>query len=881
MKKTLFFVAFLNLCLFAQAKDATVQEGTGTIDGDKMYLLVSPNGYAVDNGNATQDESTFTLQEPNKKSLSQRFCIKGDETGWAIWSPYTGQAFDILDPGVHGYPLASWVHNNCDNQRWDITFVGENEVTICHKTSRHAILLESNDAKGTLLRLGRDGEKALTWTLVPIKGKIPDEVIHGKDDWENEKIIGRNKLPGHVTMVPYPDIASLKGDKDYFEKPWEMPRSADYLCLNGNWKFHWVKEPSLRPKDFYKDSYDVSGWAEIPVPSCWEQYGYGTPIYSNVTYPFNGKPSRIVPVPGYTSEKEPNPTGSYKREFTLPESWTEKEVFLHFDGVYSAFSVWVNGKYVGYSQGPNNDSEFDVTKLVHAGTNTVSVEVLRWSDGSFIEDQDMFRVAGIHKDVWMYAAPKTSIADFHLSSDFSDDFRTATFHAKTWIRNTGGKASTHNLFIELIAPNGQTVFSKEAGSVLVKKGKNSELDFTAEVSKPALWSAETPSLYTVVLSLRNADGKEVQAVSNRFGFRKVETKNGRVLINGQQVWFKGVNRHESHPKYSKAIPNEVTIQDIQMMKQNNINAVRTSHYPQRSSAYALYDYYGLYIMDEADIECHGNNGISDTPSFKDAYVDRGTRMVQRDRNHACVIFWSLGNESSGGCNLIAERDAMKALDPSRPIHYEGDDTIVEMDSNMYPSVPNMRARDLNGSSKPYILCEYSYKQGIFDVWAYIQSSKRMIGGYLWEWAEHGLYKYGDTSGRIYQGGDFGEQPTSLDAGRNAAVKADRTPTQKLVDLKKCYQYITVDKTAKPTEVVVHNGYDFTNLDQFNIQWEVVRNKQVIANGKLNPVAVEPGKSEKININTTETGDEVYLTFTLRSATTWAPAGHVVAKCLAK
>ncbi len=845
---------------------------------DKMYLLVSPNGYAIDNGNSTKDESTFTLRKVNKKSLAQRFCIRGDETGWSIWSPYTGQAFDILDPGEHGFPLSSWIHNNCDNQRWDIEFVGDNQVRIRHKTSRHAILLETEDVEGGVPRLGRDGEEPIVWTLIAVSGKIPAEVIRGPYDWENEKIIGRNKLPGHVTMVPYPDVASLKADREYFEKPWETPKSADYLSLNGNWKFNWVKEPSLRPVDFYKEDYNVDNWAEIPVPSCWEQYGYGTPIYSNVIYPFNGKPSRIIPVPGYTSEKEPNPTGSYRREFTLPEGWTGKEVFLHFDGVYSAFSVWVNGKYVGYSQGPNNDSEFDVTKFVRPGKNTVAVQVVRWSDGSFIEDQDMYRVAGIHRDVWMYAAPKTSIADFNLSSDFSDNFTAATFSARTTVRNTGGRKSEHSLFIELIDPHGKRVFAGEAGKVQVGKDRSAVIDFSAKVENPELWSAETPSLYTVVLSLKDETGKEVQAVSNRFGFRKVEMKEGRVLVNGRRVWFKGVNRHETHPLYSKAIPNSVTINDIVMMKQNNINAIRTSHYPQRAATYALYDYYGMYVMDEADIECHGNNGISDIPSFRDAYVDRGVRMVQRDRNHPCVVFWSLGNESSGGCCLEAERDAIKALDPSRPIHYEGDDSIAEMDSNMYPSVKNMETRDRNGSDRPYILCEYSFKQGITATWDYIYNSERMVGGYFWEWCDHGLYKFGDTSGKIYLAGDFGEQPTCLGAGQDGLVSADRKPLKYLPEIRQCYQSITVAPTDIPEEVTVTNGYSFINLDCFNVKWKALDGGNVVSEGELSPLDLEPGRTATVNFGQPSVGKEIVLEFSLKDDTTWAPAGHIVASC---
>lgn len=843
-------------------------------NGDKMYMLVSEAGFAVDNAGMTKDESNFTLQTLDKNNLDQRFCIKGDETGNAIWSPYTGQAFDILDPGEHGCPLASWVYNNCDNQRWDVVPAGDGKIKIYHKTSGHAVLLEGDDAQGTLLRLGRDGEEATVWTLVPVRGKIPASVIHGDDDWENEQIIGRNKLPGHVTMVPYPDVASLKADTPYFQHPWEIPASADYMSLNGTWKFHWVKEPSLRPKDFYKKDYDTGSWAQIPVPSCWEQYGYGTPIYSNVTYPFNGKPSRIIPVPGYTSEQEPNPTGSYRRDFELPQSWDGKEVFLHFDGVYSAFSVWVNGTYVGYSQGPNNDSEFNVTKLVRKGVNNISVEVLRWSDGSFIEDQDMFRVAGIHKDVWMYAAPKTSIEDFHLSSEFADDFSSATLDVKTWIRNLSDSKAKRSVTIELIDPAGNTVFCADAGSVKIRRNKNAMVSFQAKVDCPQLWSAETPNLYTVVLSLKDQDGREIQAVSNRYGFRKVEIKDRHVYVNGRQIFFKGVNRHETHPKYSKAIPNEVTIQDVVMMKQNNINAIRTSHYPQRSSAYAIYDHYGMYIMDEADIECHGNNGISNTPHFKDAYVDRGVRMVQRDRNHACVIFWSLGNESAGGCNIVAERDAIKALDPSRPIHYEGDDTVADLDSNMYPSVPNMRARDLNGSSRPYVLCEYT--PGIQEHWDYIWKSERMIGAFYWDWCWQGLYKFGDDSGRIYLSGDFGEQPTSVGAGRDGLVSPDRKPNPVLYEIRDCYRPFFVTREGKSASLQIKNGYDFTDMNRFDVCWEAVRAGKVVARGSIGDTSLAPWHTAEYYLGPEAEGCDVNISFSLKEDTFWAPAGHVVA-----
>ena len=840
---------------------------------DKLYMLVSPEGYALRNKLNNVELPPYELVACDKSDCYQAHQFVEDDGSFDIYCPFHGKTFDTDGSKTGGITLGSWALGRCNpNQQFVVESRGRNAVVIRHKWTGCSVCLDGEDKEGTLVRLGTPDEEPTVWRLVRVNIKMPK--LHGKDAWENEEILGIGRLPGHVTMVPYPSVASLKADKAYFDRPWETPKSSDYMSLNGTWKFRWVKQPSERPVDFYKNSYDVSGWDDIDVPSCWEMKGYGTPIYTNSQYPFNPQPSRIVPVDGYTIESEPNPVGSYKREFVLPESWPGKSVFLHFDGVYSAFNVWVNGRKVGYSQGANNDSEFDVTRYVRKGVNTIAVEVFRWSDGSFLEDQDMFRISGIHRNVWMYAAPKTSIADVQLSSEFEgDDFSKAVFCAKTAMRGGSGQYTLH---IELLAPDGTVVFSKDAGA-----------DFRCEVAKPLLWSAETPSLYTVVVSVRGADGRDIQAVSQKFGFRKIEIRDKRVYVNGRQIWFKGVNRHETHPLYAKTIPVETTIRDLTLMKLHNVNTVRTSHYPESPATYALFDYFGLYVIDEADVECHGNQSISNTPSWTAAYVDRGERMVRRDRNHPCVIFWSLGNESGFGCCLEAERDAIKALDPSRPIHYEGDNTIADVDSQMYPAIPAMEKMDRNGSDKPYILCEYAHAMGnspgnIGEYWDSIEASERMIGACVWDWVDQGLERFGGVSGQYLYGGDFGDLPNDADFCCNGLTTPDRRETSKLKEVKRVYQYIKTSAGDCPHCIVVRNAYAFTNLSDFEVSWALLRDGSEVERGVFAPLSVAPGESVTLQVpykSDIEDGGEYMLnvSYALKAATCWAPAGHVVAQ----
>ena len=858
-----------------------------SVNDKKMYMIVSPNGYALKN-TLEGEVAPHKLVPADKSNRFLQHAFYANDGAWVIWCPANGKAFDTDGSRKGGIRLGSWSkESNNSNQLFCVNSLGHGYVTIVHRETGCNVCLDGEDAEGTYIRLGTKDEAPTVWKLVSVASKIPENP-RGKVDWENETIFAINKLPGHVTMVPYPSVAALMADSQYMLKPWTDPKSEDWMSLDGKWKFNWVKQPSERPVDFYKTSFDVSGWDDIDVPSNWEMKGYGTPIYTNVTYPFNSSPSKILPLPGYTAETEPNPVGSYRKDFQLPASWDGKAVFLHFDGVYSAFHVWVNGSMVGYSQGANNDSEFDITKFVKPGKNTVAVEVIRWSDGSFLEDQDMFRLSGIHKNVWLYAAPKTSIDDMLLSSEFDgDDFSTGTLKAKVTLRNLGGKVADHTVHVEMLDPSGKLVFSKDAGKARVARKKTVDVEFSEVVANPQLWSAEIPNLYTVIVSLKDASGKDVQAVSNRFGFRKIEIKNKRVFVNGRQIWFKGVNRHETHPTEGKAVPVETTIRDILLMKQHNVNTVRTCHYPQSPKAYALYDYYGIYVMDEADVECHGNHRISDDPTWVGAYVDRGERMVRRDRNHPSVIFWSLGNESGGGRCLKAERDAIKALDSSRPVHYEGWWDVSDMDSNMYPTIDAMEERDRNGSDRPYFLCEYAHSMGnspgnLGEYWDSMEASERMIGACVWDWVDQGIVRHGGNASEFLYGGDFADVPNDKDFCCNGLTTPDRQETAKLQELKRVYQYIKINGGTDPHCVEVRNAYAFMNLSAFRIAWELLADGHTVEVGEMDSPAAAPGQSVKVNVpfNAEIGPDAEYLlnvAFSLKESTDWADAGFEMAR----
>ncbi|WP_236263930.1 glycoside hydrolase family 2 TIM barrel-domain containing protein [Dysgonomonas sp. Marseille-P4677] len=862
------------------------------IKPDVLYKLVSPSGLAIDNLDASDNSAQLYLAKSVKNSRGQVWKIVKLANGYyTITNPFIEKSIDNDNiASGNGNPIIQWDASAANkNQQWKFTMTGTGAYTIMHRSSGMIIAYAGDDAVGT--RLSQLPTSSLAWKLVPTNIKAPKEIKQrtSKYDWENETIFAINKEPGHVTYYPFPSLESLKSDKT-FDKPWEEPASSLYKSLNGNWKFNWVKKPSERPADFYKMNYDVSSWKEIPVPSNWEMHGYGTPIYTNITYPHRNNPPFIQPQRGYTNEIEVNPVGSYRRNFTIPSDWDGKEILLHFDGVYSGMYVWINGKKVGYSQGANNVAEFDITNYVKIGDNTIAVEVYRWTDGSYIEDQDMFRLSGIHRSVFLFATPKVHVRDYFLQSEFKgDNYNSALFKVKASVKNYDKKMSQPTTVdITLLDATGKEVATLSQKVNVLKSGEEQVYDLQVGVDKPALWSAEKPNLYTAIVTLKDHNGKVMEAMSSKFGFRKIEIKNKRVYINNEQVFFKGVNRHDIHPQFGKAVPVESMIQDILLMKQHNLNTIRTSHYPNDPRMYALHDYYGLYVMDEADCENHGNQGISDLPSWIPAYKDRIDRVVKRDRNHPSIIFWSLGNEGGNGNNFDEMAKVAKALDPSRPVHYEGKNEIADIDSHMYPDMTRMAAFDQKDSDKPYFLCEYAHSMGnapgnLAEYWDYIENkSQRMIGACVWDWVDQGINMYGKPTNQYYLGGDFGDKPNDFDFVCNGLTTPDRRVTAKLLEVKKVYQYIKLKGLSLSTgKIEIENKYDFYNLNEFNITWEVLKDGIKAESGAINPIDLEPNQKTVITIpynKNLDAGSEYYLNiyFSLKNDTSWAKSGHMVA-----
>ena len=614
-------------------------------------------------------------------------------------------------------------------------------------------------------------------------------------------------------------------------------------------------------------------------------HGYGTPIYTNITYPIRNNPPFIQGQRGYTVEKEPNAVGSYRREFALPADWKDKEVFIHFDGIYSAAYVWINGKKVGYSQGSSNDAEFRITPYVKAGNNTVAVEVYRWCDGSFLEDQDMFRLSGIHRDVYLVASPKVRLRDIHLTSQISDRLDKAELKVKTDVHNYGKKVQEAAVRVSLLNPEGKPVSSFTIPAGKITGGQENVCEGTTTIRDPRLWSAETPSLYTVQLELLDAAGNVLEATSQQYGFRKIEIRNNKVYINNALILFKGANRHDIHPQFGKAVPVESMIEDILLFKRFNLNTIRTSHYPNDPKMYALYDYYGLYVMDEADIECHGNMSLSNRESWEGAYVDRMVRMVERDKNHPSVIFWSMGNESGGGRNFEATYRAAKAID-GRYIHYEGMNDVADMDSRMYPSIESMIEQDEQPRHKPYFLCEYAHAMGnaignLEEYWDYIEyHSKRMIGGCIWDWVDQGINMPGQPADHYYFGGSFGDRPNDNDFCCNGIVTADRQVTPKLWEVKKVYQYITLEPNAE-NSIGVRNRYAFLNLHDFNLRYVILKDGVPVAEEEFSLPDGKPGEHRAVQIPysrylTPEGEYYLNLEVKLKEDCVWAKAGHIVA-----
>ncbi len=728
------------------------------------------------------------------------------------------------------------------------------------------------------------------------------------NDWENPEMVGQNKEPGHSTLLPFDNAESaLRGSK---------LDSPNYKSLNGKWKFNWVIKPDQRPVDFYKTGFDDSGWDRIDVPSNWEMRGFGRPIYINAGYPFPKNPPYI--------DHDYNPVGSYRKTFSIPKQWKDRQIFIHFDGVMSAFYLWVNGKKVGYSQDSMTPAEFNITKYLRKGENVVAAEVYRWCDGSYLEDQDTWRLSGIYRDVYLFSAPRLHLRDFFVQSDLDENYKNAKLTATAKVKNYSNKTiKTADIELKLIDADGkQVVLSKAGLNEPIKAGEEKEIVLQADVQNPKKWSAEQPNLYIALLTLKDSKGNVLEVLRCNFGFRKVEIKDGQLLVNGKAIYIKGVDRHEHDPDHGRAIPYWRMVEDIRLLKQNNLNTVRTSHYPDSPVWYDLCDKYGIYLIDEANIESHGmghhENPIANDPLWKQAHLERVQRMVERDKNHPSIIIWSLGNEAGDGTNFEAASAWAHERDSTRLVQYEParEKPYTDIVCPMYSSISYIRRYARSEPHRPLIMCEYAHAMGnsvgnLQDYWDTIEEYKSLQGGCIWDWADQGLRKK-DDKGRMFwaYGGDYGEKKHDGNFCCNGIVMPDRTPNPSLYEVKKVYQNIKVEpvdtnglskdmitvlqRRIDPqniqnieweplaSKVKITNKYSFISLDFADISFEVTADGVVIQKGTLPKMSLAAGQSKEIQIPlqkpSIKKGVEYYLkvVFSLADNELWADKGHIVA-----
>jgi beta-galactosidase len=705
-------------------------------------------------------------------------------------------------------------------------------------------------------------------------------------DWENPEMFSHNRETPHATLISYTDEESARvGDKT---------ASPNYLSLDGTWKFHWVKTPDERPYWFFKDDYDTRGWDEIEVPSNWEMKGYDVPIYVNINYPFKKNPPFI--------EHNWNPVGSYKREFTVPSGWKNKEVFIHFGAVSSAFYVWINEQLAGYFQDSKTPAEFNITGYLKKGKNSVAVEVYRWCDGSYLEDQDFWRLSGIQRTVYLHARPETYIRDFFAKGDIENDYKDGLLDLEVTLKGNNDDTEAYTVEVSLFDDDLKLFTGSKEAEL---KGGNGSADFRKSLPEIKRWSAETPDLYSLVISLKDKNGNNLESISAKIGFRKVEIINSQLLVNGIAVYLKGTDLHEHNDVNGHVIDEATILKDIRVMKSNNINAVRTSHYPQQELWYEMCDKYGLYLIDEANIESHGigynkDVTLADKPEWAAAHLDRMQNMVERDKNHPSVIIWSLGNEAGDGHNLLANYKWTKARDDSRPVQYERAEKSTNTTERhtdifcpMYARIEYLEeyARD-ERNDRPLIMCEYAHAMGnstgnLQDYWDVIGKYPKLQGAFVWDWVDQGILQT-DSTGEKYwaYGGDFGDEGIPSDGNFciNGLTWPDRTGKPGLREVKKVYQYIgfePVDLSKRMIRII--NKYDFTDLSKFVFDWEVVSDGAVIQSGKVSLPDGKPQSSTDVLLPIEKIvplpGAEYFLNLRASRTNEWTivPADHVYAK----
>lgn len=757
--------------------------------------------------------------------------------------------------------------------------------------------------------------------LLPIQPSA--QTVH---DWENHHVLQINREPARAAFTPF---HAQKGDCS--------------ICLDGTWKFRWTPVPDERIVKFYQTDFNDKDWVGFPVPANWEVNGYGTPIYVSAGYPFKIDPPRVMGEPkvDYTTYKERNPVGQYRRSFQLPAGWEARgQTFLRFEGVMSAFYVWINGERVGYSQGSMEPSEFNITNYLHAGENQIALEVYRYSDGSYLEDQDFWRFGGIHRSIHLLHTPDIRIRDYAVrtlpvSTDYQDFILQIDPQFSVY-RGMTGKGTTLQGVLKDASGREIATLKGDVEDILDLEHKAGRMNewypqrgprklgrMSATIKSPKRWTAETPYLYKLHLTLLTAEGEVIEQVEQSVGFRSVEIRNGQLLVNGVPVRFRGVNRHEHDPRTARVMSEERMLQDILLMKQANINAVRTSHYPNVSRWYELCDSLGLYVMDEADIEEHGLRGtLASTPDWHAAFLDRAVRMAERDKNHPSIVMWSMGNESGYGPNFAAISAWLHDFDPTRPVHYEGaqgaggepDPKTVDVISRFYTRVKQeylnpgiaegedkeraenarwerlLEIAERTNDNRPVMTSEYAHSMGnalgnFKEYWDEIYSNPRMLGGFIWDWVDQGIYKtLPDGRIMVAYGGDFGDKPNLKAFCFNGLLMSDRETTPKYWEVKKVYS--PVELRVESGELRVTNRNHHTDLSQYRCLWTLSIDGKQKDQGEITLPEVAPGESETIPLPVSIAGKKasakatsdlrLTISFILKRDALWAKAGHEVA-----
>lgn len=924
---------------YATYKAVTITDATETSTyvvpeyGKSYYIVpVSAPTTAITVTTTSVDESLKVQSLTNATGQQWTVVNSTFDSGYPYLfkSVLSGLALDMANNNTALSPL-QWTdevsYNNIQNENQEFYLVGQGNNTYKlrakYTSGGSTTIYYLTTSSGETMTRTTDESAAAVFGFILVDGSSEGggesgggssgDSDHGSFNvsWvADQTVYAKYKEEAHATFMPYASMAALKADVNY-HKPWLTPENnTEYQSLNGTWKFKFNSGTSGTPGsyNYYSETLDDSGWDDIKVPLSWEMAGYGKPVYTNVGYPFSSSAPNANT--GYTSYgvQDHNATGFYRRTMNIPEEWSDKRIFLHFDGAYSAIVVWVNGNFVGYSQGSNTDAEFDLTGFVTTGDNQLSVCVYRWCDGSFLEGQDMWHLSGIHRDVYLVATPKTFVSDHVITFSASNTAATAgDMSVALTMDNRDGGSATKTVDVTLldnddnVIASGSTTFSMSSATTTTKTVTLSGL------SGLKAWSCEEPNLYTVLISQKDASGNEEMAFSTRYGFRDIVLKNTSgaryITVNGQRVFLKGVNTQDTDPLTGRAIRLETMLRDVELMKQANINTVRTSHYPRQPKMYAMFDAYGLYCTDEADVECHGSQGLASNSTWLNAMNDRTLRMVRRDRNHPSILMWSLGNEAGAASNNSTIRNNVTNID-SRPVWYCNETNNVsysDLHSSMYPTVSAVSGWTSGVNSKPYFICEYAHAMGnavgnLQEYWDQIESSTGIIGACIWDFVDQSIYdpekiaagtlKDGNGFNYYVSGYDY-NSPNGVNYGfqgnflNNGLITADRQWSAELAEVKNVYKNVTFSSLSNKT-LTIKNKNNFVNLNKYALQWFVLKDGRRVESGVVSMPSIAAGSTGTVSIpyTTSTTTDAEYILHVqlcLAEDEMWAYKGYPVAE----